>query len=180
MGLLQRLHEADDEPWAPEVSADPEDPHFAFSAGGTPFFIVGLHPQASREARRMPLPILVFNLHEQFEALREQGGFDRMRDAIRRRDEDLQGSVNPMVSDHGESSEARQYSGRKLEEDWEAPFEPDRMPCPTPRRRPGTRPQGHAMTEQTGLQIRRRPRASPASPRRPEPDSCCGPGRCSR
>lgn len=141
-GLLQRLHEADDEPWAPEVSADPEDPHFAFSAGGMPFFIVGLHPQASRQARRMPLPILVFNLHEQFEALREQGGFDRMRDAIRRRDEDLQGSVNPMVSDHGESSEARQYSGRKLEEDWEAPFEPDPDAVPGSAAQTGYETQG--------------------------------------
>jgi FPC/CPF motif-containing protein YcgG len=122
--LLQRLHDEDDEPWAPEVSANPQDPHFAFSVGGTAFFIVGLHPQASREARRMPLPILVFNLHEQFEELRANGGFERMRDAIRRRDEQLQGSINPMVSDHGESSEARQYSGRELEDDWVAPFDP--------------------------------------------------------
>lgn len=124
-GLLQRLHEVDEQPWAPEVSADPNDPHFAFSVAGTPFFIVGLHPKASREARRMPLPVLVFNLHEQFESLREEGGFERMRDTIRRRDEELQGSINPMVSDHGETSEARQYSGRKLEKAWEAPFEPD-------------------------------------------------------
>src|SRR6476620_2058994 len=123
--LLQRLHDVDEQPWAPEVSADPNDPHFAFSVAGTPFFIVGLHPKASREARRMPLPVLVFNLHEQFESLREEGGFERMRDTIRRRDEELQGSVNPMVSDHGETSEARQYSGRKLEKAWEAPFEPD-------------------------------------------------------
>lgn len=124
-GLLQRLHDVDEQPWAPEVSADPNDPHFAFSVAGTPFFIVGLHPKASREARRMPLPVLVFNLHEQFESLREEGGFERMRDTIRRRDEELQGSINPMVSDHGETSEARQYSGRKLERAWEAPFEPD-------------------------------------------------------
>ena len=123
--LLQRLHDVDEQPWAPEVSADPNDPHFAFSVAGTPFFIVGLHPKASREARRMPLPVLVFNLHEQFESLREEGGFERMRDTIRRRDEELQGSINPMVSDHGETSEARQYSGRKLEKAWEAPFEPD-------------------------------------------------------
>lgn len=124
-GLLQRLHDVDEQPWAPEVSADPNDPHFAFSVAGTPFFIVGLHPKASREARRMPLPVLVFNLHEQFESLREEGGFERMRDTIRRRDEELQGSINPMVSDHGETSEARQYSGRKLEKAWESPFEPD-------------------------------------------------------
>lgn len=131
--LLQQLHDEDDEPWAPEVSANPEDPHFAFSVGGTPFFIVGLHPHASREARRMPLPVLVFNLHEQFEELRTTGGFERMRDAIRRRDEQLQGSINPMVSDHGQSSEARQYSGRELEEDWIAPFEPDADRVPAER-----------------------------------------------
>ena len=131
--LLQRLHDADDEPWAPEVSANPEDPHFAFSVGGTPFFIVGLHPHASREARRLPLPVLVFNLHEQFEELRANGGFERMRDAIRRRDQQLQGSINPMVSDHGESSEARQYSGRELEDDWVAPFEPDAGGVPAAR-----------------------------------------------
>jgi FPC/CPF motif-containing protein YcgG len=71
------------------------------------------------------LPVLVFNLHEQFEALRESGAFERMRDTIRRRDEELQGSVNPMVGDYGTVSEARQYSGRKLEEGWEPPFEPD-------------------------------------------------------
>lgn len=124
-GLLQRLHDVDEQPWAPEVSADPNDPHFAFSVAGTPFFIVGLHPKASREARRMPLPVLVFNLHEQFESLREEGGFERMRDTIRRRDEELQGSINPMVSDHGETSEARQYSGREVGPAWQAPFSPN-------------------------------------------------------
>ena len=34
----------------------------------------------------------------------------------------LQGEINPMVDDHGQSSEARQYSGREVEEDWQAPF----------------------------------------------------------
>lgn len=120
--LLQRLHDEDDQPWAPQVSDDPDDPHFAFSVAGTPFFIVGLHPKASREARRVPVPTLVFNLHEQFEQLRRSGGFELMRDTIRRRDAELQGSVNPMVSDHGQSSEARQYSGRELEPGWEAPL----------------------------------------------------------
>ena len=69
-GLLQRLHDADDESWAPGVGSDPNDPHFAFSAGGTAYFIVGLHPAASRVARRAPLPTLVFNPHDQFEELR--------------------------------------------------------------------------------------------------------------
>ena len=121
--LLQRLHDADDEAWAPGVGSDPTDPHFAFSAGGTAYFIVGLHPAASRVARRAPLPTLVFNPHEQFELLREEGRFDRMRGAIRRRDEDLQGTINPMVADHGEATEALQYSGRVHGPDWEPPLE---------------------------------------------------------
>ncbi len=120
--LLQQLHDEDTEPWATGVDDDPDKAHFAFSHAGVAYFIVGLHPQASRIARRAPLPTLVFNLHEQFELLRGEGGFERMRDTIRRRDAALQGEINPMVDDHGQSSEARQYSGREVEEDWEAPF----------------------------------------------------------
>jgi FPC/CPF motif-containing protein YcgG len=120
---LQRLHDADSAPWAPDVGADPTDPHFAFSAGGTAYFIVGLHPAASRVARRAPLPTLVFNPHDQFEQLRAEGRFDGMRTAIRRRDEDLQGSVNPMVADHGDSTEAVQYSGRRHGAGWAPPLE---------------------------------------------------------
>jgi FPC/CPF motif-containing protein YcgG len=119
---LRRLHAADGEPWSDEVSADPEDEHFAFSVAGTPYFLVGLHPVASREARRAALPTLVFNLHVQFAALRASGQFPRMRDRIRDRDEQLQGTINPMVADHGEISQARQYSGREVGPEWRAPF----------------------------------------------------------
>ena len=122
---LQHLHERDAEPWAEGVAADPENPHFAFSVAGTAFFVVGLHPNASRVARRAPLPTLVFNLHEQFERMRADGRYERMRDTIRRRDTELQGSLNPMVSDHGETSEARQYAGRAVPTGWTPPFEPD-------------------------------------------------------
>ena len=124
-GALQHLHDRDDEPWADGVAADPDNPHFAFSLAGTAFFVVGLHPSASRVARRAPLPTLVFNLHDQFERLRADGRYQRMRDTIRRRDTDLQGFPNPMVTDHGETSEARQYAGRAVPDDWSAPFEPD-------------------------------------------------------
>ena len=48
--------------------------------------------------------------------------FARMRDTIRDRDLELQGSVNPMVADHGASSEARQYSGRAVPDSWHAPL----------------------------------------------------------
>lgn len=120
---LRKLHEADDQDWNPDVSTDPTDDHFAYSAGGTAYFVVGLHPLASRVARRAVSPTLVFNLHEQFEALRDSGGFERMRDLIRHRDQQLQGSINPMVADHGYGSEARQYAGRVVGDDWVAPFE---------------------------------------------------------
>lgn len=121
--ILQGMHDADEEPWAPGVATDPTDPHFAFSAGGHAYFIVGMHPAASRVARRAPLPTLVFNAHDQFERLREEGRFEGMRETIRRRDEELQGSVNPMAADHGETSEALQYSGRRHDPDWEPPLE---------------------------------------------------------
>ena len=124
-GALQHLHDHDDASWADGVAADPDNPHFAFSVAGTAFFVVGLHPNASRVARRAPVPTLVFNLHEQFERMRSDGRYQRMRDTIRRRDTELQGFPNPMVSDHGETSEARQYAGRAVPADWTPPFEPD-------------------------------------------------------
>lgn len=122
--VLQTLADIDRQEWAEGVSSDPQNPHFSFSHAGTAFFVVGLHPLASRVARRAPLPALVFNLHAQFEALRESGRFDGMRDTIRRRDEALNGTVNPMVDDYGDSSEARQYSGRAVGPDWTAPLDP--------------------------------------------------------
>ncbi|QGN57407.1 hypothetical protein GKE56_05450 [Nostocoides sp. HKS02] len=72
-----------------------------------------------------PLPTLVFNLHEQFEQLRGSERFARMRDTIRRRDTELQGTVNPMVGDHGSESEARQYSGRHVPPGWAPPVDLD-------------------------------------------------------
>lgn len=122
---LREVHAADELPWTPDVSGDPDDPHFAFSAAGTAYFVVGLHPMASREARRAAVPTLVFNPHAQFEQMRASGAYARMRDRIRARDAALQGQINPMVSDHGTSSEARQYSGREVSPDWRAPFEPN-------------------------------------------------------
>lgn len=105
------------------VSADPANPHFSLSFGGSAFFLVGLHPHASRPARRFDRPAIIFNLHDQFETLRAEGKYEGMREKILVRDEDLAGSRNPMLSRHGDSSEARQYSGRIVGEDWRAPFE---------------------------------------------------------
>jgi FPC/CPF motif-containing protein YcgG len=121
--LLQRIHDGDHRPWSADVSADPTNPHFAFSVAGSAYFVVGLHPAASRIARRAPLPTIVFNPHAQFETLRDTGQFERMRDTIRRRDRDVQGTINPMVADHGESSEAIQYSGRIHSPGWKPPLQ---------------------------------------------------------
>lgn len=104
------------------VSADPDSPHFSLSFGGEAFFVVGLHPQASRPARQFERPILVFNLHDQFETLRQQGRYETMREKILVRDEAIAGSRNPMLARHGESSEARQYSGRVVDPAWQCPF----------------------------------------------------------
>ena len=105
------------------VSSDPGDPHFSLSFGGEAFFVIGLHPNASRPARRFAFPMLVFNLHDQFERLREQGNYEKMRDTILARDVKLAGDINPMLSKYGQASEARQYSGRQVGEDWQCPFQ---------------------------------------------------------
>jgi len=106
----------------PRVSADPGDPHFSLSFGGEAFFVVGLHPRASRPARRFERPALIFNLHDQFEQLRATGVYDKMRSTIIARDVALAGDSNPMLAQHGTVSEARQYSGRAVEQDWTCPF----------------------------------------------------------
>jgi len=109
-------------PHDPRVSPDPRSPHFSLSFGGEAFFVIGLHPRASRPARRFPRPVLVFNLHDQFERLRADGRYERMRTRILARDADLAGSINPMLARHGETSEAAQYSGRAVEKDWQCPY----------------------------------------------------------
>ncbi len=106
----------------PRVSDDPDDPHFSLSFGGEAFFIVGLHPGSSRPARRYAVPVLVFNLHDQFEQLRAQGRYEKLRGSIIERDVALAGSINPMLSRHGTISEARQYSGRAVGAEWQCPF----------------------------------------------------------
>lgn len=104
------------------VSPDPNSPHFSLSFGGEAFFVVGLHPAASRPARRFARPAMVFNLHDQFTMLREQGRYETMREKIMVRDEAIAGSRNPMLARHGEISEARQYSGREVDTAWRCPF----------------------------------------------------------
>ena len=120
---LQRISDIDvTAEWDPAVSEEPDDPHFSFSVGGCAMFVVGLHPRSSRLARRFRWPALVFNPRSQFERLREAGRFERLRGAVREREIALQGSLNPNLADFGEKSDARQYSGRATEQDWQCPF----------------------------------------------------------
>jgi uncharacterized protein len=122
---LQALGDLDCEPYDDAASSDPARPDFGFSFAGRAFFIVGLHPGGSRLARRFRWPALAFNAHAQFDALQEAGIYDRFRASVRKRDLALQGSLNPNLAEFGESSEARQYSGRAVEKDWKCPFHRD-------------------------------------------------------
>jgi FPC/CPF motif-containing protein YcgG len=119
---LSNIHKLDNEPWDPAVSDNPKDENFSFSIGGKAFYVVGLHPNSSRKARQSPYTTLTFNLHWQFEKLRDMGTYQKVRDRIRDRDVALQGSINPMLEDFGNNSEAKQYSGRKVDKEWKCPF----------------------------------------------------------
>jgi FPC/CPF motif-containing protein YcgG len=122
---LQALSDLDCDQYDDAASSDPARPDFGFSFAGRAFFIVGLHPGSSRLARRFRWPALAFNAHAQFDALQEAGIYDRFRASVRKRDLALQGSLNPNLAEFGESSEARQYSGRAVEKDWKCPFHRD-------------------------------------------------------
>ncbi|MBB3974273.1 guanitoxin biosynthesis heme-dependent pre-guanitoxin N-hydroxylase GntA [Hansschlegelia beijingensis] len=123
---LDALHRLDARSyqWDSRVSRDPESSAFAFSLKQEACFVIGLHDGASRAARRFERPTLVFNLHDQFRKLREDGRYEALQAAIRKRDTALDGAPNPMLADFGDSSEARQYSGRRVGGAWRCPFQP--------------------------------------------------------
>jgi FPC/CPF motif-containing protein YcgG len=120
---LQSLHEADAyADWDPTASSDGDDARFSFSFGGRALFVVGLHAGSSRLSRRFGWPTLMFNPRAQFDRLKAEGRFERLRNRVRERDVALQGSMNPNLADFGHASEARQYSGRAVEAAWRCPF----------------------------------------------------------
>ncbi|WP_144395249.1 guanitoxin biosynthesis heme-dependent pre-guanitoxin N-hydroxylase GntA [Pleionea sediminis] len=122
--FLQRLHDLDSRhfSWAPNSSSNPANNDFSFSLGERKLFVIGMHPNSNRKARRFEVPLLVFNMHDQFQRLRESGDFERYQTTARKKDITFSGSINPNLSDFGEASEARQYSGRIVEENWTCPF----------------------------------------------------------
>ncbi len=121
---LQNLHDAEKESqsWDPAVSSNPQEDDFSFSFNGSAFFVVGIHPHASRKARRFGYCAMAFNLHSQFVKLRENNLYEKMKSAIREREIKYDGEINPMLKDHGEGLEAPQYSGRRVGETWKCPF----------------------------------------------------------
>ncbi|MFI5558530.1 guanitoxin biosynthesis heme-dependent pre-guanitoxin N-hydroxylase GntA [Amycolatopsis japonica] len=122
--ILQGLHELDLAPWDCNYSSFPEHGDFKYSFSGRAFYVVGLHPAASRDARKFSCPTLVFNPVWQFQRLRERNQLNQLIEKIRRRDKQLQGTVNPNLRFEGIRSDAVQYSGRAVEEDWRCPFTP--------------------------------------------------------
>jgi FPC/CPF motif-containing protein YcgG len=121
---LQNLYDRDSmtHTWDKRVSDNPNDSEFSFSLGGEAFFMIGLSPFAKRRARRFKHPSIVFNLHSQFQVLKETNKFSPLRDRIRTNEEVFSGSANPNLHDHGVLSEARQYSGRAVSNSWKCPF----------------------------------------------------------
>lgn len=121
---LQQLHDLDApfHAWDSTVEADAANPRFSFSFAETALFVIGMHPASSRATRRFAWPTLIFNPHDQFEHLRRTGQFERFQQVIRGADRELQGEPNPMLQTFGERSEASQYSGRQVADDWRCPF----------------------------------------------------------
>lgn len=106
------------------VAANPKDVNFSFSLMEEAYFIVGLNPMSSRPARRFKYPTLVFNPHAQFEQMKTDARYEKMKTIVRKRDVIFSGSVNPMLTDFGEASEVYQYSGRNYDSNWCCPFIP--------------------------------------------------------
>ncbi|HEY9489674.1 MAG TPA: YqcI/YcgG family protein, partial [Chryseosolibacter sp.] len=58
----------------------------------------------------------------QFEEMRKTDKYQKLQRIIRKRDILYSGSINPMLSDFGEASEAFQYSGKVYQQDWTCPL----------------------------------------------------------
>ena len=104
------------------VAANPTDSNFSFSMMEEAFFIVGLNPMSSRPARRFKYATLVFNPHAQFETIKKDARYEKMKTIVRKRDVSFSGSVNPMLTDFGEASEVYQYSGKNYDSQWKCPL----------------------------------------------------------
>ena len=89
-----------------------------FIFNGSRLFVVGMHPNASRLARRFRYNSIVINLFEQFETLKD---YPKLVETIRERDIKYSGSVNAMCLEHGDGFEEIQFSGKMNPKDWKIP-----------------------------------------------------------
>jgi FPC/CPF motif-containing protein YcgG len=123
---LQKLHEHDDTPWDCHYDSDPESAHFAFSFAGEAFFVVGMHPGASRFSRRVAYPMLIFNAESQILRLQAEGQLDHFAERIRERDILFQGTINPSLPESAATTggESRVYAGvaHPAGTPWKCPF----------------------------------------------------------
>lgn len=121
---LQALHYMDAKQYKYDqrVERDPSNEKFSFSLKEEAFFIIGMHPANSRQARRFVAPAIVFNPHHQFEELRAKNQYEKIKTVVRKRDEKITGSINPMLTDFGTRSEVYQYSGKPYDSDWKCPL----------------------------------------------------------
>ncbi|HYF71004.1 MAG TPA: guanitoxin biosynthesis heme-dependent pre-guanitoxin N-hydroxylase GntA [Ohtaekwangia sp.] len=106
----------------PRVDSNPLQPTYSFSIKEEAFFIIGIHPQSNRTARRFKYPALVFNPHAAFEKLRKANKYEAIKQVVRKRDVVYSGSVNPMLKDFGAQSEVYQYSGMQYDSKWKCPL----------------------------------------------------------
>jgi FPC/CPF motif-containing protein YcgG len=104
------------------VDSDPESPEYSFSLKSEAFFVIGLHPGSERKSRRFRYPALIFNPHAEFEKLRKFNRYEKLKSIVRKRDLLYSGSVNPMLDDFGNSSEVKQYSGKRHKSTWKCPL----------------------------------------------------------
>jgi FPC/CPF motif-containing protein YcgG len=119
---LQHMHNIDSRTYGLDEGAtsDPNEPNFGFHVAGHAFFIVGVHPGASRASRRFVRPAIAFNSLMQFMLLGDK--FFSMQDAIRKRESTNNGSVNPSFTTYEYQMPSRHFAGRMTEEDWKCPF----------------------------------------------------------
>lgn len=104
------------------VSDDPSSAEYSFSLMEEAFFVLGLHPASSRKARQFKYPVLIFNAHAQFEEMKQTGVYEKMKTIVRKRDIKYSGSINPMLTDFGNASEALQYSGMTYDKEQKCPL----------------------------------------------------------
>ncbi len=115
---LDALHFAFDK----RVSPDINSPLFSFSVKEEALFVVGMHPDSSRAARRFKYPAIVFNPHAQFETLKKTNKYKSLQSVVRKRDIAFSGSINPMLNDHALSPEIAQYSGKNYGNSFTCPL----------------------------------------------------------